>query len=101
MSRIALSNSCSMFIPCIYLGVEESFAVESNSTSQGLPYQIYSLMHFSHNSFAFSPLLSTITPKDTLVPLELLGKSTTALRLDFLHINLLYCGGIFEVNNIL
>ena len=69
------------------------FALESNSTSQGLPYEYASTMHFRHNEFSRTKTKSTIIPTVAQVPKETLGSALEITYLDFLHINLLYCGG--------
>ena len=60
------------------------------AVSQGLPYDVNSLMHFRPDAYAKYSGLITITPKrrdvswkDTVLPTSY----------DYLHINLLYCGG--------
>ena len=72
---------------------ETNFHVEENSTSQGLPYDFESVMHFRHNAFASSSGISTVLPKNTSLPYSRLGISTNGTSLDFLHINIAYCGG--------
>ena len=68
------------------------FNVEFSSTTQGLPYDFNSTMHFQHNAFAL-PDKSTLEPRTLTIPKTDLGCSATGTELDFLHINLLYCGG--------
>ena len=74
------------------LGFEVMFDVEFASTSQGLPYDFSSVMHFQHNAFAL-PHKSTLKPLSLRTPNEELGSSITGTEFDFLHINLLYCQG--------
>ena len=82
----------------IYVGAEGNFAPQSNSTSQGLPYDLDSIMHFPHNAFSLNHHLSTIIPQKTGILRSKVGKSDSATHLDFLHINLLYCGGKLRDN---
>ena len=74
------------------LGFEEKFDVEYGSTDQGLPYDFSSIMHYYHNTFSL-PYKSTLMPRIYTFYKNDLGSSATATDTDFLHINLLYCGG--------
>ena len=85
-----LYNSC-----CTFLGFENNFLIERRSTSQGLPYDFSSIMHFRHNAFSCdSDKKSTLVPHNLTISRILLGISEKGTDLDFLHLNLLYCGGI-------
>ena len=47
-----------------------------------------------HNAFSRKPRYkSTVLPRSLSIPKKELGSSTAGTMLDFLHINLLYCGG--------
>ena len=72
-----------------------SFHVQEKSTSQGLPYDFESVMHFRQNALSTRPKKNTIIPKSTEIPSSRLGTSINGTILDFLHVNLLYCGGEF------
>ena len=72
---------------------QEKFWIQGGSTSQGLPYDFSSIMHFRHNAFLRNGYESTVLPRNRTIPKTFLGSSATATDLDFLHINLLYCGG--------
>ena len=74
------------------LGFEKMFEVEFTSTTQGLPYDFSSIVHFQHYLFAY-PHQSTLEPLCLRIPKEELGSSVTGTEFDFLHINLLYCQG--------
>ena len=79
----------------VYEGYEGNFAMECGTTSQGLPYDFSSIMHFRHNTFSRDVRLrSTILPRNPTFLKAKLGCSTTGTDLDFLHVNLLYCGGM-------
>ena len=75
------------------VGFEKKFLIQSRSTSQGLPYDFRSIMHFRHNAFSRDRDESTLIPLNGTIPKAILGSSDTATDLDFLHLNLLYCGG--------
>ena len=60
-----------------------------NSSTQGLPYQIESLMHFCYNEYSIWPDEFTMVSKQRI---ELLS-SQFPTTLDYMHINLLYCNG--------
>ena len=70
------------------------FETENRSSSQGLPYDFSSIMHFLHNAFSRNPHKSTIVPHSGAIPKTLLGYSAKGSDLDFLHLNILYCGGM-------
>ena len=63
------------------------------SASQGVPYDFSSIMHVRHNAFSCDYHKSTIIPRNRTIPNTILGSSATATDLDYLHLNLLYCGG--------
>ena len=69
------------------------FALELNATSQGLPYDFESIMHFRHDAFSHNNYDSTLLAKIQNMSSETLGSSNMGTGLDFLHIRLLYCGG--------
>ena len=75
------------------LGTFGNFIIQDNSTTQSLPYDFESVMHFPYNLFSYKESAPTIVPKSQDIPLISLGKSNTGTDLDFLHVNLLYCGG--------
>ena len=82
-----------LFAVATHEGFQEKFSMQSRSTSQGLPYDFSSIMHFQHTAFSSNPNLSTVIPHNHTIPKIILGSSATATDLDFLHLNLLYCGG--------
>ena len=77
-----------------FVGFEETFQIEKRSTSQGLPYDFGSIMHFLHNAFSRDQLQSTVVPHSRDIGKTVLGGSATATDLNFLHLKLLYCGGM-------
>ena len=76
-----------------FVGYGEKFEIQSRSTPQGFPYDFSSIMHFRHNAFSRNQNDSTVVPHNRTIPITVLGSSAAATDLDFLHINLLYCGG--------
>ena len=79
-----------------HLGLYElNFRVEEKSTSQGLPYDFESIMHYQNNTFSTSLEKLTLLPKNANIPSSRLGISQNGTTLDFLHVNILYCGGKF------
>ena len=76
------------------VGFGDRFWIQNRSTSQGLPYDFSSIMHVRHNAFQNDRFKSTIVPRNRATLKTELGSSATATDLDFLHINLLYCGGM-------
>lgn len=77
----------------LFEGDEGMFALELNATSQGLPYDFESVMHFRHDASSHNNYNSTILAKVQNTSSETLGSSNMGTDLDFLHIRLLYCGG--------
>ena len=83
-------------LTCIYncaLGDERMFVLQPDAISQGQPYEFESVMHFRHDAFSYNNDNSTIVPINRQVHLDRLGQSEMGTDLDFLHINLFYCGG--------
>ena len=76
-----------------FVGFVKNFWIQFKSTSQGVPYDFSSIMHFRHNAFSLARSKSTVVPRNRIIPKTKLGSSATATDLDFLHVNLLYCGG--------
>ena len=66
---------------------------KSLSTTQGLPYDYKSVMHYRPTSYKY-PMIS---PTSYKISIYMLGASDMPTRTDYLHVNLLYCRGI--VNN--
>ena len=60
--------------------------------SQRLPYNYGSITHISFSEYSVSNL-PTILPNAYNTSLQLLGSSTEPNYLDYLDINILYCGG--------
>ena len=70
----------------------DNFELLTHAGTQGIPYDYASIMHYSaselskNGQFTIVPILDTVPP-DTL------GSSITPTPFDYLHVNLLYCGG--------
>ena len=93
VNKLFMNQSCFMHEAVIALaGFEEKFRIENRTTSQGLPYDFSSIMHFRHNAFSRDNK-STVFPRSHTIPKTFLGMSATGTDLDFLHLNILYCGG--------
>ena len=80
------------------VGFEGMLQTESSSTSQGLPYDFSSIMHCQHNVFSSKLFASSVVPRNRSIPKTVLGSSVRGTRLDFLHINILYCEGTRMLN---
>ena len=76
-------------------GFESNFERENtgHSTTQGIPYDYDSIMHYE--AFAFSRDISqpTIEPVNRSISLNRLGQRRGFSELDLHHVNVLYCGG--------
>ena len=92
MNLITLYCCCYIHTHAL-LGFGEKFFVQNKSTSQGLPYDFSSIMHFRHNAFSGARNESTVVPRNHTIPKTILGGSANVTDLDFLHLNLLYCRG--------
>ena len=89
-----MKHLCFIHVAAIALaGFEENFWIGNSTTSQGLPYDFSSIMHFRHNAFSCDNHKSTVVPHSPRIPKTFLGNSATATDLDFLHLNILYCRG--------
>ena len=77
-----------------FVGAYPEFDIVSSSdfVTQNLPYHSKSLMHFFHNQYSENGGDTLQGAKDILDYL-LFGLNKLPNKLDYLHINLLYCGG--------
>ena len=74
------------------VGSKEQFLkVDYYYSSQGVPYEYSSLMHYKADAYSSNGHY-TILPL-TNVPITVLGESDLPTKFDYLHINLLYCKG--------
>ena len=73
----------------------KDFVIDQTSTSQNVPYDYKSIMHFAAYT-GTSQAYPTIFPNfnSDLTILDL-GNSNLPTEYDYLHINLLYCEGEF------
>ena len=80
-------------VTCIeHAGMESNFEVTSTSfvTTQGIPYDIMSVMHYSAYAFSRNGR-PTIEPVDRSIPLSALGQRRGFSPSDLEHVNTLYC----------
>lgn len=80
----------------LIIGRESNFEITNPSfvTTQGVGYDIRSIMHYSARAFS-SNGQPTIVPVDSRVRLSDLGQRQGFTNLDLQHIQTLYCGGKF------
>ena len=91
-----MKHLCFIHVTVIALAeFKGNFWIENRTTSQGLPYDFSSIMHFRHLAFSRDGHKSTIIPRSRTISKTFLGSSATPTDLDFLHLNLLYCGGTY------
>ena len=69
------------------------FPITTQAVTQGLPYDLDSIMQLAHKEYSKNNL-STIIPVNDITPKEMLGQSTEPSQQDYLDINLTYCGEI-------
>ena len=62
------------------------------SSTQGIPYDYLSIMHFDQKQFSANNR-PTFMPKNSKIPFDSPWLWDTPSYYDYLHINLLYCGG--------
>lgn len=85
-----------MYAAYSFIGTESNFDITNPSfvTTQSIPYDLGSIMHYS--AFAFSNnRQATITPVDSNIPLSALGQRQGLSDMDLEHVTTLYCGGKF------
>ena len=90
--------SSSSSLSCHTSGVESNFDKVSSAfvTTQGVPYDFQSLMHYGPYSFTRNGR-PTIEPRDPSVSLSSLGQRNGFSQRDLTHVNVLYCEtGRFE-----
>ena len=82
-----------------YTGFEWQFDTldGENVSTQGVPYDYHSIMHFSSRAFAKSTFVKTIEPLNFR---DAFGKASYPTFLDTLHLNFLYCEGMHMYNYI-
>ena len=70
-------------------GYESEFEKDKDYlNTNNLPYDYKSLMHYDSFSYSKNKLPTLITRKGDIIPIP-----QVATELDYLHINLAYCGG--------
>ena len=76
-----------------FTGFEREFDIlEENTSTQEMPYDYKSVMHFIGNVYAPGSCLKTIVP---LQKLERLGNTVHPTYINILQANILYCDGIY------
>ena len=75
-------------------GSEHNFEINPLTSTQGLPYDYKSIMHYRCTAFRRKDFNGfSIIPVNSSIPPDLLGSAIEPTEYDFLHINLMYCGG--------
>lgn len=82
-------------LKCIFSkGQESQFSIQQqNSTTQNLPYDYYSVMHFKRNQFSTHERRTTVKPTHEEINANDLGLSGFPSVTDYLHVRFLYCEG--------
>ena len=82
-------------------GYESNFQAITNrhSTTQGIPYDYDSIMHYEAYAFSRDRNQPTIEPVNQNVSLSRLGQRRGFSELDLHHVNVLYCGGREELTS--
>ena len=78
-----------------FTGYEANFnpATPGSATTQGIPYDYDSIMHYNAYAFSRDSSQPTIEPKSQNISLNRLGQRRGFSQLDLHHVNVLYCGG--------
>ena len=76
----------------IYTDCFNSFQILPEYISQGIPYDYASIMHYTASEFSKNGQF-TIVPINNSVSPDILNSAITPTPYDYLHVNLLYCGG--------
>ena len=82
-------------------GYENNFQAitTGHSTTQGIPYDYDSIMHYEAYAFSRDRTQPTIEPVNNNVSLSRLGQRRGFSELDLHHVNVLYCGGREELTS--
>lgn len=76
------------------VGHGNDFAIDhSGTTPQGIPYDYTSIMHLHKTAFSIHQQKPTIVPALPEAFEHHIGPTEFPTSLDYLHINILYCGG--------
>ena len=81
---------------CICIGFENNFDRLDEVfyvSTQGIPYDLGSVMHYNAYGFAVDRRIPTIRPIDSTVPLSALGQRSGFSNRDIAHVHNQYCGG--------
>lgn len=81
------------------LGALLDFATEiEETTSQGIPYDYNSVMHFDVLQDSLDGISYTILPLFLYIHPDIIGQANSPTYYDYLHLKILYCGGkMFEI----
>ena len=87
-------EKCYPFNNTLIIGTEGNFEITNPAfvTTQGVPYDIRSIMHYSSTAFSRNGN-PTILPIDSGISASTLGQRQSLTSLDLLHVRTLYCGG--------
>lgn len=78
----------------LHLGALLEFATETEEvTPQGVPYDYHSVMHFDSLQYSLDGTTPTIIPLFSHAHPDILGQADSPTHYDYLHVNILYCGG--------
>ena len=77
-------------------GKIDEFTLNFITTTQNLPYDYQSLMHFPSHAYSINGK-PTLKPLDESINESYLGSSNTPTEIDYYHIKMLYCKGLYIV----
>ena len=80
-----------MFLYHIHVVHRSKFQVYPFAVTQGLRFDIHSIMLYRHNQYSKNEL-STLVPVNNRIPKEILGNTSQPSQQDYLDISLTYCG---------
>ena len=86
-----------LIVICIFVayfsGYESKFAISDEFVTQSLPYDYYSVMHYTTYYYSKNKR-NTIISKNLTVSNDSLGNSDDATEFDYHHLIFLYCDGM-------
>lgn len=74
------------------------FEIGQNVTSQRVPYDYFSTMHYEWDTGTVNGE-PTILPVNKSIAVDILGSAKIPTEYDYLHLNLLYCGGTLAIHS--
>lgn len=75
---------------------QSKFKIYTHTVTQGLPFDIHSMMQYRHNQYSKNDELSTLVPVNDSILKEIMGNASRPNQQDYMDINLTYCGELSQ-----